>query len=327
MILLNIVSFGAINWDISLFIDRLPSPDEEVLIRRISRAPGGTAANVAVASARILGIDKVAFLGAVGDDDIGRLQIRMLKNEGVVTDAVKIVKGLESGQAYILIDKYGKNMINTYFGANLAITSSYISQPDVEKVLDYAKVFVVMDPPLEVGIDILKIYSKKLLTIWDPGVYVDLGLESLKKGLEYTDIFIINEVESNILFGSVKPDWIMKKVVDLNRKIKIIVKRGVGGSMLVNTADNKVVEISSVPMKKLNLEVVNTVGCGDAFIGALASYLSEDYSIIESIKYGNCAGAYKATRYETRGFPTRTDLEDICSKASEYMTLHMYSEA
>ena len=50
----DLLTCGAINWDINLFMVRLPRPGEEVPVKEIQRVSGGTAANVAVASARIL---------------------------------------------------------------------------------------------------------------------------------------------------------------------------------------------------------------------------------------------------------------------------------
>jgi len=53
------------------------------------------------------------------------------------------------------------------------------------------------------------------------------------------------------------------------------------------------------------LKVVNTVGCGDAFLGAFVSALSEGLSDLDALRWGNCAGGLKATRFETRGSPSR----------------------
>jgi sugar/nucleoside kinase (ribokinase family) len=64
----NLVICGAINWDISCFVEWLPVPGEEVTIRYITRVSGGTAGNVAVAAARILGAKKVALIGALGKE-------------------------------------------------------------------------------------------------------------------------------------------------------------------------------------------------------------------------------------------------------------------
>ncbi len=53
--MVSLVVCGAINWDVSCFVDRLPVPGEEVVAEYITRVSGGTGGNVAVAAARISG--------------------------------------------------------------------------------------------------------------------------------------------------------------------------------------------------------------------------------------------------------------------------------
>jgi len=69
-------------------MDRLPRIGEEVPVHDIQRVSGGTAANVSVAAARILGQGKVAFIGALGDDEIAKTQLSILEEEGVVSSGV-----------------------------------------------------------------------------------------------------------------------------------------------------------------------------------------------------------------------------------------------
>jgi len=118
--MVELVCCGAINWDINLFTERLPRTGEEVPVHEIQRVSGGTAANVSVAAARILGPGRVAFIGALGEDDIATEQLSILKGEGVDSSGVLRIPEFESGQAYITIDSRGANEIHTYFGANLA---------------------------------------------------------------------------------------------------------------------------------------------------------------------------------------------------------------
>ncbi len=316
---MRVASIGAINWDINLFVEHLPKPDEEVRVLNITRTPGGTAANVAVASARMLGPNEVAFLGALGNDDIGREQIRILKSEGVYTDAIKIVEGVESGQAYILIDRSGRNIINTFFGANLHVDKEYVNSPQVLNVLSKIRVLVVMDPPLEAAFEILRIYNG--LKIWDPGVYVNEGFNSLKEGLLKTNIFILNEVEALSFFNSIDPSKIKDILSDINSRAKVIIKRGAKGSRVIDLEKCVYADIPALPMDKLGLRIVNTVGSGDAYIGALAAYLSINYELYEAIKYATCAGAYNATRPETRGSPTRDILESLYDRANRYLNI------
>ena len=72
--MIRLVVCGAINWDTSCFVDRLPVPGEEVVAEHMARVSGGTGGNVAVAAARILGAKEVALIGALGRDDIALQQ-------------------------------------------------------------------------------------------------------------------------------------------------------------------------------------------------------------------------------------------------------------
>ena len=66
--------------------------------------------------------------------------------------------------------------------------------------------------------------------------------------------------------------------------------------------------LPSLDLAGHGLKVVNTVGCGDAFLGAFVAALSEGLSELEALKWGNCAGGLKATKFETRGSPNRETL-------------------
>jgi sugar/nucleoside kinase (ribokinase family) len=69
--------------------------------------------------------------------------------------------------------------------------------------------------------------------------------------------------------------------------------------------------MEAAPLTELGLKVVNTVGCGDAFIGGFAAGLVEGLSHIEALRQASAAGSYKATKIETRGGPTREQLDQL----------------
>src|SRR5713101_3267167 len=92
---------GALNWDTNLFVKRLPQLGQEVVVERIERVPGGKGGNVSVAAAKLLGPGKVALMACVGNDEVGRKQVEILKGEGVETEAVQLLEGVESGQAFV----------------------------------------------------------------------------------------------------------------------------------------------------------------------------------------------------------------------------------
>ena len=303
----ELICCGAINWDINLFVERLPRPGEEVRVKVIERVSGGTAANVSVAAARILGPGRVAFIGALGDDDIGVRQLRILEAEGVDHSGVLIVEGVESGQAYITIDERGENEIHTYFGANLKLTPDRLEDPQRRSLIEEARVAVVMDPPLETAERLAEMSKEAGATvIWDPGVYVERGLKALMGVMRHVDYFVLNRVEFETLLGTSNPEEVAVRVAELRGDLKAIVKMGASGAALCSAGG--VTHVPAVPLERLGLRVVNTVGCGDAFLGAFAASLVEGLSEGEALRRGCAAGAYKATRRETRGSPRRGEL-------------------
>ena len=307
----ELICLGAINWDINLFMERLPRHGEEVPVKEIQRVSGGTAANVSVAAARILGRDRVAFIGALGEDSIAEEQIRILVDEGVDPGGILLVPGEESGQAYISISDDGANEIHTYFGANLRITGDHIADKERLEIIKGAKVCVIMDPPIETAKRMAEECRRHgVKVIWDPGVYAEEGLSALLPTLENVDYFILNHIEYENLLDTSDPRTVLNELGRATEDLTCIIKHGADGCVLCED-DGTIIQMEAVPLANLGLKVVNTVGCGDAFIGGFAAGLINGLSHIDALRQASAAGSYKATRIETRGGPTREQLDQL----------------
>lgn len=316
---MDLVCCGAINWDINLFMERLPRTGEEVPVEEIQRVSGGTAANVSVAAARLLGPGSVAFIGALGSDRIGETQLTILIEEGVDSSGVLSVANEESGQAYITISADGQNEIHTYFGANLWLTRQSLLDPVRLKLIEKAKVVVIMDPPLETAEGLAEMSSSKGGTvIWDPGVYAELGLEALSPILRYIDYFILNHLEYENFMGTNIPEEVGQILTEENPRLKAIIKRGSKGCALCGHNIDKPINVPAIPLERIGSQVVNTVGCGDAFIGAFAASKVLGYDDVEALRRGCAAGSFKATKKETRGSPTSYELDFILREWKEF---------
>jgi ribokinase len=311
----DLITCGAINWDINLFMPRLPRPGEEVPVNEIQRVSGGTAANVAVASARILGKKRVAFIGALGKDEIGDKQRSILWEEGVDDSGLLFVPGEESGQAYISIGGDGENEIHTYFGANLRLDGMCLRDPERMRLIEGAKVCVIMDPPIETARCLAELCKEKgVKVIWDPGVYAEKGLDALIPTLANTDYFILNHLEYENLLGTDSAHEISRIMHERARGVKCIIKHGAEGCTLTQNSGGAMIHVDAVPLEKLGMTVVNRVGCGDAFIGGFASAKVEGLSDEDALRWGNAGGSFKATRKETRGGPTREQLIELIER-------------
>ena len=312
---LDLVVTGALNWDINLFVKRLPRPGEEVVVEKVDRVPGGKGGNVSVAASRILGQRKVALLACVGKDEIGRKQLSILKEEGVDVSAVQTLIKLESGQAYITIDEKGKNNIETHFGANAGLKRDHIMLPEIQNLFGNCRMMVVIDPPRHVAGRILSEGRRlRRSVLWHPGVLTRFGLEEFSGEMEGLDYLVLNEHEALAFAGARS---LAESVAAFNKvapKMKILVTLGSKGFAFHD--QGKQLKMKSVDLSKLGRKIVNTTGCGDAFVGAFAAYKVLGLSDMEALKHGNMAAALKAGRPETRGSPTRKELEEFYQKYS-----------
>ena len=292
---------GAINWDTSIFVDTFPSAGEEVKANKVISVPGGKGANVAVAASRIFG-KNVGLIGALGNDEIADKQIRILHGEGVDTSCVKRIEGASSGQAYILVDQHGENFILTYKAANHMITSDMVNDDITVNAIKNCSVVTVIDPPLEVADALIsKAKSFGKIVIWSPGLLVRHGFDSLKELLLKTDYLILNESESSILTGM---NDTVKACLTLSNKIegkRVIITLGKEGCIFC--WQTKTAKIPALDLSALGLSEINTVGAGDAFVGAFVALKAKGFGDVEALFMANIAGSLKATKEETRGSP------------------------
>jgi ribokinase len=313
--LIKVVVAGAINWDINLFVHRFPRPGEEMPVARIARVPGGKAGNVSVAAARLLGPNQVGIIGALGYDDIAEMQIRLFKNDGVETSAISRKADAESGQAYIVTDESGENIIHTHFGANSMLEPADVSRPEVGEVIQSTAIAVITDPPQDAVEAITGIaHEAGVLVAWDPGVRAEAGMQQLRRVLLCTSYLFLNEAEVEYMTGTKEPEEAAKRLSTINPDLTAILKSGKEGFTVFRPEGT--IRIPGIDLTEWGLRVVNTVGCGDAFLGAFSAGKALKLSDEEALHWANWAGALKATKSETRGSPTRLELERWTSRAT-----------
>jgi len=282
-------------------------------VKRILRVPGGKAANVAVAMARVLGPGRSALVGALGQDQIRELQLEAFRREGVDTRGVVTDPTVESGQAYILVDSKGQNVISTYFGANSSLKPQLLETSAVKDIVESVRFVVVMDTPLDFAEALLrKAALRGVPRLWAPGVRTLRGKKAVSGLLKHVDYFVLNEQELLNISGvsSIKEGF--KVVLSNNPDLSLIVTLGKEGALLLS----KGVEVKEegLNLSAVGMRAVNTVGCGDAFIGCFAAQTVLDKPPAEALRLANHAGAFKATRLETRGSPTASELASFVSK-------------
>lgn len=308
----KLVVCGAINRDITCFVQHLPAPGEEVTVKDIERVFGGTGANVAVAAARILGPEEVALIGALGEDDIARQQVVALAAEGVITEGIAYLPDKESGQAYILVDEQGQNIIASCVGANAGLRPEHLTGPAVQRLFQECQGLVLTDPPLDVVSQLIASAKERgIPVLWDPGILVGQRWETLQSFARRVDILFLNEAEATALLGTAESNVSLQHLREAGFGNYIVLKRGGQGAALLAPGAGTVLRVPALPLKGLGLSVVNTVGCGDVFVGVFAAYHMLGASLQKSLIMASVAAGFNATRPETRGSPGRAVLESV----------------
>jgi ribokinase len=316
--MVSLVVCGAINWDISCFVERLPVPGEEVTIKHITRVSGGTGGNVAVAAARILGAEEVAMIGALGKDDIARQQIAALEDEGVVTTGIHQIVGEGSGQAYILVDQAGQNIIASHLGANARLGAEHLNKAELKQQLQECKGIVLTDPPLEVAEELINLAKRRdIPMLWDPGILIGPNSEALQSLAREAEVLFLNETEASALLGTSELNMRLERLQKLGFANLTVLKLGAQGAAVLEPASGAVSEVPVLPLEKLGLNVVNTVGCGDVFAGVFAAYHVMGSGLAQALTMAGAAAGLNATRPETRGSPNRARLEEVANLSSK----------
>ena len=184
------------------------------------------------------------------------------------------------------------------------ITPLDLDDPIRREMISEATVITIMDPPFETALKLAQTAKRSAKVVaWDPGVKSELGVEQVHALLENVDYVVANEHEIVNLAGSTNLNVAAKRLAAANKQMRVIVKLGSKGCVMYH--DDKLNVSPNLDLLSIGLKVVNTAGCGDAFLGAFVAGLSEGQSDLDALKWGICAGALKASRFETRGSPTR----------------------
>ena len=98
----DVVGLGLNATDTLLIVPHFPAYAGKVQVEEEILSPGGQVASALVACAR-LGL-RVKYIGTVGDDERGRIQMESLRGSGIDLEHVQVRKNCPNQSAYIVID-------------------------------------------------------------------------------------------------------------------------------------------------------------------------------------------------------------------------------
>lgn len=304
----KILVCGAINWDTMLFVNRFPNPGEEVRVMKVITVPGGKAANTAVAAVKILGTNSVGVIGMLGVDTISESQIKILQKEGINTSLIFRHDGMLSGQAYVIVDSKGENVILTHQAANLAISPEHVVRPKVLSAIDNSSTIIVIDPPLDVAGSLIMYASRAgKSVIWSPALLTNYGLSAVQRYMTHVDYLILNQQEASSLTSMDNGIQACTEISNSINSKNVVVTLGDEGCVLCTKGKSMI--IPPLHLSSIDLKVVSTVGAGDTFVGAFVAFKLKGFEDARALYLANVAAALKTSREDTRASPTYEEIK------------------
>jgi 5-dehydro-2-deoxygluconokinase len=279
---------------------------------------GGSATNVAVACAR-LG-HRAAVVTRTGDDPFGRFVHKALRELGVDDAFVATVPHLRTPVTFCEIfppDDFPLWFYRMPKAPDLEIRAEEL---DLDAIVS-ARVFwstvtgLSQDPSRSAHYVAWQARDRRPLTILDLdyrrmfwGSRTEAAGE-VRRALPYVTVAIGNREECEVATGETDPRLAGRALLDAGVELAIV-KQGPRG-VLGMTAD----ECVEVPPNAV--EVVNGLGAGDGFGGALCHGLLAGWPLERTLRFANAAGAIVASRLEcSTAMPTVAEVEEMLETAS-----------
>ncbi|WP_340114564.1 PfkB family carbohydrate kinase [Maribellus mangrovi] len=298
----KIVAFGEIVWDIL--------PNGKVL--------GGTPSNL-VFRCNLLG-EEGHLLSRVGDDELGYAAIEELKKLNISDRNVQMDFEFPTGEVQVTFDENGESR----YKVKEDVAFDHIEfSPEALKLARQANCLFFGLLPQRYGLskntirelinespDSLHFFDLKLFEhFFDVQVVTQL--------LKCADVVRIKEKEIEFLAEQLKiasdsTEDFLKKVAEQYNVDLVIVTLGKNGVKAFHRKEGLLFDPGYV------VNMVDNVGSGMAFSAGFLHYSLNGNSLIDSLRFGNAAGALNTTMRGATGFFNKKDVLQFMKKTKQY---------
>ena len=315
----EVVTIGRVSVD--LYPEQIGATLSEV--RSFSKSLGGSTTNVAVAAAR-LG-HSVAAITKVGDDAFGEFIREALEGFGVDSRFVGTDSVLRTPLAFCEIHPPNHFPLLFYReprapDLNLGFTDLPFGQIVAARLFWTSGTGLSVEPSRSATLAALTARAEarsvdaEAITVHDldhrPSMWTSreearaMALEAIRR----VTVVVGNEEEVNVAVDGDAFEAI-DHLIELGVQLAIC-KRGERG-LVAKTADGTVYEVPAIPVP-----VMNGLGAGDAFGGALCHGLLSGWDVEQVLNFANAAGAIVASRMLcSDAMPTANEIRELISSS------------
>ncbi len=312
--MVKIAVLASFNMDLVMRAERLPRPGE-TLQGDFAMYLGGKGFNQAVA-ARRLGAD-VAAIGRVGDDDFGAAFLDTLDAEGIDRRGVSIDPERGTGVASIVVDADGENAIIQSPRANRALSADDVRR--AAAAIDGASCALFQ---LELSDAAVYEYARLARSAGATVIFNPAPAAAVADSIvALAEIIVPNQIEACTLTGIELPRGAgfqpARSIDNAYAAAEALRKRGPAVAVITLGSQGAVAVAEGVRIHvpAFAVDIVDTVGAGDAFCAALAVRLAEGADLADAVRFAAAAGAVACTRPGAEpSMPRRIEVEALLAK-------------
>ncbi len=271
----DVIGIGRNCVDYLSLVDGLPREDTKVPVLEHLVEGGGQASTALAALAR-LGL-KTAFAGLIGDDDPGRWSLCALEREGVDVSLVRVVPGLPTPAAQILVNTRTGSRTIAYLDSLAGCLS-----PDLFSREDLLSCRLLLIDPFGASVGAAlapEALSRGIPVIFDAersGPFVEEMLDSCSHAVAAAEIVSA--------LGAGSPDEALSELYRRGDKTAAVITLGKEGS--IGLGPEGFFRQAAFPV-----EVVDTTAAGDAYHAGFAYGVLRGWSLPRAMACGSALGA------------------------------------
>ncbi|MEU0243356.1 5-dehydro-2-deoxygluconokinase [Streptomyces sp. NPDC006235] len=317
----DLITMGRIGVDLYPLQTGVPLPQVETFGKFL----GGSAANVAVAAAR-LG-RRTAVITRTGNDPFGTYLHEELTSFGVDDRWVTPVDAHPT--PITLCEIFPPDDFPLYFYRRPKAPDLEIHTDELDFfAIRGARIFWITgtglseEPSRSATLAALKARDKAGITVfdldWRPMFWADPeeARPYYREALRHATVAVGNLDECEIATGVREPQACADALLEAGVELAVV-KQGPKGVLAVHR-DGTRAEVPPVPV-----EVVNGLGAGDAFGGSLCHGLLAGWDLEKTMRHANAAGALVASRLAcSSAMPAESEVEDLLATVSSPSTSH-----
>ncbi len=279
---MKILCIGQSAYDITLPVSDYPIENKKYKINNVVECGGGSANNMAYLLA-LWKID-ITFASSIGNDLYGKKIYDELERIGVKTEYLEIKNQIPTTTSYII-----NNLSN---GSRTIITNKKDGMKlDINKEINFKPDIILLDGNEYAFASKIIKENPHAIKIIDAGNIKEdtINLSKLCDYIVCSNDFAKDYTKINFSYQDIDKIKEAYNILERDFSGKVVITLESYGS--ITKIDNEFKLIPSIKVKS-----IDSTGAGDIFHGAFTYFIANNYSLLDTLRFSNIAGALSVTK-------------------------------